>query len=137
MDNKSLRVFALALLALSPFANGDDGLVVQFTISESVPSDDKLQTYTNAVLMKFEEEASFELADQYVLKIRSHMEASRLDLLVTLQDVVEGKPYYIGASPVNLDIGGAAQVTFEENGRVYEISLDTSYGKLPAETDAK
>lgn len=137
MDKISLRTAVLALLALSPFASGDDGLVVQFTISERARDANGLQTYTNAVLMKFEEEASFEFPDHYVLKIRSHLEDSRLNLLVTLQDIVDGKPYYVGARPVSVDVGEAAQIKLERDGTVYEISLDTSYGKLPAEAGAK
>lgn len=132
------RSVAVWLMVLGPLAFAEDGLVVQFTISERAADSDSLHTYTNAILMRFDEEASFQLDGRYVLKIRSHRDGpNTLDLLLTLKDVIDGKPYYVGARPVSLDIGDAAELEFESNGRVYGLSLDTSYGRLPPEASGQ
>jgi hypothetical protein len=123
-------VVVLALLSSAAFA--EDGLVVQYTVVERDTESRVTQSYTNAVLMRFDEEVSTPLNDYCVIRIRSKMDGhSKVNLLVTLKDVFEGKPYYVGAQPVNIEIGGSAKFELRKYGKEYEVSLDTSYGKLP------
>ena len=58
-----------------------------------------------------------------------------VDLVFTLTDLSEGKAYYVGAAPVSIEIGKSDSLDFESNGRAYNIELDTSYGKLPTQTE--
>ena len=98
-----LTVLLCSMTVSNSFA--DDGLVIQFTISEEVEGSNERKSYTNAVLMKFDEEVSFEFDGLYVLKFRSRPNGQEtVDLLVSLKDVINGKPYYVGAKAVTLKI---------------------------------
>ena len=53
--------------------------------------------------MRFNEEVSFDFADKYVFRINSRQSSStRVNLVVTLKDIIDGKPYYVGAWPVDI-----------------------------------
>jgi hypothetical protein len=128
------KLLALALVIFCPTVFAEDGLTVQFTISEQAAGSDRTQSYTNAILMRFDEEVSFDLNDMYVLKIRSRtISDSQLNLLVTLKDVVDGKPYYVGASPVDVKVGDSATIELTRENISYVLNLDTSYGTIPQE----
>ncbi len=126
------KFLTLALIMFCPTVFAEDGLTIQFTISKQAADSDRMQSYTNAILMRFDEEVSFDLSDLYVLKIRSsQIGNSRLSLLVTLKDVIDGKPYYVGASPVDVKIGDSTTIELERENVSYTLDLDTSYGTIP------
>ena len=82
--------------------------------------------------MRFNEEVSFDFADKYVFKVVSRQNSgTELNLLVTLNDVIDGKPYYVGAHPVKIEIGDQAEFEFHNYDTVYTLNLDTSFGKIP------
>jgi len=122
----------LPLLLLSSYVAAEDGLVVQFKISEQAIGDSSRSSLNSSVLMRFSEEVSVEIGGQYVLKIESQKKGDdRVSLVVWLKDIMDGKPYYVGARPADLKIGEQTELEFENYETTYTISLDTSYGKLP------
>ncbi len=131
-----LCVLTISLVA--PHSMAEDGLVIQLTISEQAEGANDKRDFTTSVLMKFDEEVSIDLSDWYVLKVRSRPNGEQtVDLLVTLKDIVEGKPYYVGADAVTLKIGESTDMSFNNYQTEYSISLDTSFGKLPDPDSAR
>ena len=127
-----LSTMVLPLLLASSFAAAEDGLIVQFKISEQAIGSTSRSSLNSSVLMKLSEEVSFEIGNQYVLKIESRQNGDdRVSLVVSLKDIIDGKPYYVGARPADLKIGEKAELEIENYETTYTISLDTSYGKLP------
>jgi len=61
----------LFLCAWSLLVTAEEGVVIQFTISEQAMDSSESRGYTNAILMKFDEEGTFAFDNRYVLKIRS------------------------------------------------------------------
>ena len=125
-----------ALLCLALYAGScaaaEDGLVVQFEISEQAIGSSTRSSLNSSVLMRFNEEVSFEIGDQYVLKIGSRRNGpDSVSLLVSLKDIIDGKPYYVGASATEIRIGEQSELNLENYDTNYTISLDTAYGKLP------
>ena len=130
------RLLALAALLLAASATAEDGIVIQFQIFEQEKGSTSRSGYTNAVLMRLNEEVTLELDGLYVLKISANqMEASQASLLFTLKDLVDGRPYYIGAKSVSLKIGDRSEFSFDRNNTAYDISIDTAYGVLPEVED--
>ncbi|HNP64948.1 MAG TPA: hypothetical protein PKH39_13510 [Woeseiaceae bacterium] len=126
------RLFAIFLVIFCPFAQAEDGLTIQLTITEQADGIDRIQSYTNAILMRFNEEVSFDFDGKYVFKVSSRQsDGTKLNLLVTLKDVIDGKPYYVGARPVEIEVGDQAEFEFHNYDTVYTLSLDTSFGKIP------
>ncbi len=126
------RFIAIAALLLSASAAAEDGIVIQFQIFEQEKGSSDRSGYTNAVLMRLNEEVTLELDGLYVLKIAANqMESSQASLLFTLKDMIDGRPYYIGAKSVNLRIGDASEFSFDRSNISYDIKIDTSYGVLP------
>ena len=122
----------LALLFGGSVAQAEDGLVVQFRISEHSADSSNRTSINSAVLMAFNEEVSFGIGGQYELKIESRKNGDeRVSLLVSLKDIIDGKPYYVGARPADIKVGEQAELTLERFETNYTITLDTSYGKLP------
>ena len=131
-----MRILAPAVLCsvlfASPFAAAEDGLIVQFTISEQAIGSSTRSSLNSSVLMKFNEEVSFEIGGQYALKIESRRNgAEAVSLLVSLKDIIDGKPYYVGARAAELKIGEQAELNLENYDTNYTIRLDTAFGQLP------
>ncbi len=124
--------FLCSALFASSFAAAEDGLFVQFAISEQAIGSSTRTSLNSSVLMKFNEEVSFEIGDQYVLKIESRRNgAEAVSLLVSLKDIIDGKPYYVGASATELRVGEQAELSLENYDTNYTIRLDTAFGRLP------
>lgn len=132
----------LALVFLSVFFKtslADDGLVVRFTITEEVSGEKRpnvnhksLRTsYAKSVLISFNEQHSFELPD-YFLTVGNKTENNKdVTVSLTLKDIINDKPYYVGSDSVNLTVGKKHTMEFIANDIVYTLTVDTSYGKLP------
>ncbi|MCH9693153.1 MAG: hypothetical protein K0U72_01470 [Gammaproteobacteria bacterium] len=126
------RFFAILLLLICPLALAEDGLTIQLIITEQADGSDRKQSYTNAILMRLNEEVSFDFADKYVFKVASRQVSStKVSLVVTLKDVIDGKPYYVGAHPVDLEIGDQTEFRLQNYETSYTLNLDTSFGKIP------
>lgn len=124
------KVVALFFISLSALA--EDGMVIQFTIEESKIDSPSSQRYTNAVLMKMNETATFKIDDLYSVKFQtSSTDQKNVNVVFTLKDLSDGKPYYIGAKPIDTLIGDSSNIELQNAGSKYKITLDTSYGKLP------
>lgn len=83
-------------------------------------------------MMKFGEEHSFFVEDLYALKFYPLLDSDqRLSLVTTLKDVENGKPYYVGAEEIELEIGESQAIELEREESTYTITLDTSYGTHP------
>ena len=123
---------AILLFMLCLSAHAEDVLTIQIKITEQANGSDRTKSYTNAILMRFNEDVSFEFSDRYVLKVSSTSNGDqRLNLVVTLKDIIDGKPYYVGAQPVVVEIGESADIEFQNYDTVYKLNLDTSFGKIP------
>lgn len=119
-------------MTFSMLCRGEDGLVIQFNIEEVSGGGQETSSYINAVMMKFGEEHSFSLEELYIIKFRSVLrEDGRLNLVTTLKDIENGKPYYVGAVEVDLEVGESHTMSMERDRSKYQIELDTSYGTLP------
>ncbi|MEM7806040.1 MAG: hypothetical protein AAF545_14115 [Pseudomonadota bacterium] len=122
----------VAALLLPVLAQAEEGLVVQVQITEQGHGSDKRTGITSAVLMRLNEEVRLELGEMYVLKIAANqMESEGVSLLLTLKDIVEGRPFYVGAKSLRMTIGDQSKFSFERDGNSYEIGIDTSYGTIP------
>lgn len=132
MTRIALGLAYIVLMAISSALFAEEGLVVQFTITEVPNSSNEKRTYTNAILMRLDEEVSFDFNDLYVLKIRSRPEQDdSVNLLISLKDIIDNKPYYVGADSVTVAIGDKASIELAKYDTSYAISLDTSYGTIP------
>lgn len=122
-----------ALLAIFPsLCFAEDGLVVQFTIDEVSGDGRERVSYTDALLMTFGKEHTFDVRDLYVIKFKpERIDTGKITLVTTLKDIDNGKPYYVGAAVVELEVGKAAAMSMERDGSSYNVKVDTSYGKLP------
>ena len=127
---KCLAVVLVPLLCVVAYA--EDGLAIQVTISEQANGSNRTQSYTNAILMRFDEEVSFEFSELYVFKVQSRSNGDRsLSLIVTLKDIIDGKPYYVGAQPLEVEIGESKVIEFQNYDTTYKLNLDTSFGTIP------
>lgn len=124
----------LAVLLLILFSNqaySEDGLVLQLTIEERVESSERMDSYTNAISMGFNDEVSGPLHNLYEIRVRTRQNTpTNLNILITLKDIIDGKPYYAGAKPVDLDIGEKTVLNFQLEKTTYRMLLDSSYGKI-------
>lgn len=128
-----MRIVILIVFAfIGSIGQAEDGLNIQVTIAEQANGSNRLQTYTNAFLMRLNEEVSIDFSDKYVLKVSSRqIHDANLSLVVTLKDMIDGKPYYVGARPVEIKIGDIVEIELENYDTTYTLNLDTSYGKIP------
>jgi acetyl-CoA carboxylase carboxyltransferase component len=132
-----MRILIVLMLALAPIiSQANDGLVIQYTIDES--SDKKnnqaqaTQSYTNAILMAFNETTKFDADGLYKIKFTSKTENKETaNLVITLHDWIDGKPYYVGAKSIDFVMGTMFDFELKNYDRVYKVTIDTSYGKLP------
>lgn len=120
------------LMIISSLSHGEDGLVIQYNIQKISDSGQEISSYINAVLMRFDEEHSFPIEDLYEIKFYPRLGNDRhLSLVTTLKEVEDGKPYYVGAQAIDLEIGEAQTIVLERNELTYKIKVDTSYGTIP------
>ena len=125
-------LIGLILLIFSINIAAEDGVVIQFTIEATSYTGLDRSKYTNAVLQKLNETAEYELHNLYKVKVAStNLDKKNVNLVITLQDLSDGKPYYVGAKSLDLTIGSSRTYEHENNGSHYKINVDTSYGKLP------
>lgn len=115
-----------------------DGLVVRFIITET--SNIKLSvsdhtisntSYGQTVLISFNEQHSFNLPNHVLVVGNATENNKEITLSVTLKDIIDDKPYYIGADSVNLTVGETHKMEFTASDVLYTVAADTSYGKLP------
>lgn len=123
-----LLIFAFLF---SVTVNAEDGLSIQFTIEENELESKSVQTYTNSILMKFNESVKFEFDKIYNVKFTSRTNREDTNLVITLHDWIDDKPYYIGAKSIDIAVGSTADIKLKKYGREYKINIETSYGKLP------
>ena len=129
MIKKAIGSCLLCLSAAAVFA--DDGLVLQFTIEESNISPAPNDSYTNAILMPFNNEVSADFPNLYQVKFKSSpLKDGRVNVLTTLKDLSDGKPYYVGAKDIDINVGERKSFKMERTGKTYTVTLDSSYGKL-------
>ncbi|MEM6483623.1 MAG: hypothetical protein AAF662_01375 [Pseudomonadota bacterium] len=122
----------IVVLLVSASVQAEEGLVVQFQVTEQSQGNTERTGITSAVLMRLNEEVSLELGEMYIVKIAANqMESERVSLLLTLKDIVEGRPFYVGAKSVQLVVGEQSKFQFERDGTTYDIGIDTAYGKIP------
>ena len=126
-----LLMFSLISLGIE----AKDGLVTQFTITKTNKISEETETrqsYNRAVLVEFNETNSFDFKDLYTFKITTRTDNFKdVNLLITLKDLSSGKPYFIGVQSTDLTVGDAESFKFERSGVIYNVDIDTSYGKLP------
>ncbi len=125
--------YILSILALlfSVTVIAEDGLSIQFTIEENELKSKSVQAYTNSILMKLNESVKFKFDNIYSVKFTSRTSEENINLVVTLHDWIDGKPYYVGAKSIEIAVGSTADIELKKYGREYRINIDTSYGKLP------
>ncbi|WP_339897526.1 hypothetical protein [uncultured Gilvimarinus sp.] len=125
-------IISTILLLLSTTIAAEDGLVIQLTINEETSDGSEKSRYINAVLLSYPGTSTSKFPDQYEVKFQiDPPKNDTFDLVFTLKDTSSGNPYYVGAVPVSIKAGESRTVIFERNNRIYNIVLDTSYGKLP------
>ena len=127
-----IQCFALtALLAVPMASSANDGLAAQLTIEKHHKSSDAHDTYSNSILMAFNTEVAGNLDGYYHIILRSGpLEQDRSNLLVTLKEIRDGKPYYVGSKPVEFQVGENASVVFELSDFDYIVNFNTAYGEL-------
>ena len=81
--------------------------------------------------MKFNESVKFEFDKIYNVKFTSRTNREDTNLVITLHDWIDDKPYYIGAKSIDIAVGSTADIKLKKYGREYKIKIETSYGKLP------
>ena len=112
-----------------------DGLVTQFTITKIIKisaESETRQIYNRAVLVDFNETNSFDFKDLYTFKITTRTDNFKdVNVLISLKDLSSGKPYFIGVQSTDLTVGDAKSFKFEHSSVIYNVDIDTSYGKLP------
>lgn len=129
MFKKVFTLFTLCLLSFNTFA--EDGLVLQFTIEESNISPAPNDSYTNAILMPFNNEVSADFPNLYQVKFKSSaLKDGHVSVLTTLKDLSDGKPYYVGAKDVDFKVGERKSFTLERAGKTYTVTIDSSFGKM-------
>lgn len=120
----------LLLILCTLQAIAEEGLVVRFAVEKT--ENNSKQSYTNAVLMKFNETVRFDFEKQYQIKIQSWLKAEGLvDLTVTVKDQTSGKPYYVGVATAVINVGDEKTIIIKEGVPQYAITLDTAYRELP------
>jgi len=124
-------ILALFSILICTVVVAEDGLSVQFTIEEKVLGSHSVQSYTNSILMKFNESAKFEFKNIYNVKFTSRTLEEKINLVVTLHDWIDGKPYYVGAKSIDIVVGSDFNFELEKYGRSYKLNIDTSFGILP------
>lgn len=126
------RITPIILLVLSATVAAEDGLVIQLTINEETLDGSEKSRYINALLLSYPGTSISEFPGQYEVKFQVEPpENDMFDLVFTLKDTSSGDPCYVGAAPVSVEVGESRTVNLERNNRIYNIVLDTSYGKLP------
>ena len=126
------RIISLILLALSTIVAAEDGLVIQLTIDEKTSDGSEKSRYINALLLSYPGTSVSKFPGQYEVKFQiDSPENDKFELVFTLKDISSGRPYYVGAVPVSVKSGESRAIHFERDNRVYNLVMDTSYGKLP------
>lgn len=59
------------------------------------------------------------------------IEDGEVNIYFSLKDTSTGKPYNVGADARDFTIGQQESFEFINNGYIYTLSIDTSFGKLP------
>lgn len=104
----------LSGVVLSSLSFAGDGVVIQFTVNEKSVSGDVSSSYTNAVLVGFNEVYSFDVEGMYQIKFSVHSEGNKaLNIVTTLKDMDGGKLYYVGAKETEIVIGESSHIELE------------------------
>lgn len=129
-----MRKYFLAIACLvAPAVWAEEGLVIQITIEEQAAGSATSEQYIDAILMRFNEVATVDFHDLYSVKVQSTtVDMKAINLVITLKDIVDGKPFYVGAKSVDITVGAVTEFSLQREGRNYKIALDTSFGKLPS-----
>ncbi|MDJ0656140.1 MAG: hypothetical protein QNJ40_18400 [Xanthomonadales bacterium] len=123
-------IISITLIFCCPFAFAEDGLVVRFTVEKT--EENAMRSYSNGVLMKFNETVRLDFENQYQIKVQSlAKDKGIVHLTVTVKDQTSGKPYYVGVASVEIEIGQEKTVELKQGMPSYAITLDTAYGVLP------
>ena len=132
---RPMKSFLTGLMFLvSSLTYAEDGIVYQFKISQLNNENETVSSYTNAVLMKFNESVSFDLADAYRLSFDTNSRSEKLgvtNVVVTLEIIENGRPYYIGAHPKTFVVGEEFTLVYERYDLQYEVKVQTSFGEIP------
>lgn len=125
-------IVAIAYIFAQP-TWAEEGLVIQFNIEEQAVGSASSEQYINAILMRSNEIVTVDFHDLYSVKVQSTTaDMKAVNLVITLKDIVDGKPFYVGAKSVDLVVGSTAEFSLQREGRNYKITLDTSFGTLPS-----
>ena len=109
MKLKTIVFLVLALVCVSAQAN--DGLVMHFTITKTAGN--SVTTYTNGVLMRLTEAATFTFPNQYQVLLEARAAGDGAEnLMVTVKDLSSGKPIYAGSGAANVQVGKSATISF-------------------------
>ncbi|WP_282111067.1 hypothetical protein [Shewanella algicola] len=124
----------LALFIVSHFAMAEQGLVVGFSIEEYVTDAQDTTSSTSNILMGLNETVSIEVEGDYVVTMTSkQLQAEKIQLTVSLSDLSNGAPNVVDKDrTLKLAVGQTTRYELAQAEHVYQVSIDTVYGELPA-----
>ncbi|GGP55561.1 hypothetical protein [Shewanella saliphila] len=124
----------LALFVVSHFAMAEQGLVVGFSIEEYVTDSQDTTSSTSNILMGLNETVSVEVEGDYVVTMTSkQLQAENIQLTVSLSDLSNGAPNVVDKDrTLKLAVGQTTRYKLAQAEHVYQVSIDTVYGELPA-----
>lgn len=124
----------LALFIVSHFAMAEQGLVVGFSIEEYITDSQDTTSSTSNILMGLNETVSIEVEGDYVVTMTSkQLQAENIQLTVSLSDLSNGAPNVVDKDrTLKLVVGQTTRYKLAQAEHVYQVSIDTVYGELPA-----
>lgn len=124
----------LALFVVSHFAMAEQGLVVGFSIEEYVTDSQDTTSSTSNILMGLNDTISIEVEGDYGVTMTSkQLQAENIQLTVSLSDLSDGAPNIVDKDRIlNLAVGQTTRYKLAQAEHVYQVSIDTVYGELPA-----
>jgi hypothetical protein len=123
----------LVLFFLYSFAaNAEDGLFARFVFEKQEIGSNLQQSYNTGILAEFNSSSTLDISSLYQIAITNRvLEPGKVNIYFSLKDTSSGKPYNVGADARDFIIGQQESFKFNNNGYIYTVSIDTSFGKLP------
>jgi hypothetical protein len=123
----------LVLLFLCSFAvNAEDGLFTRLVFEKQEIDSNVLQSYNTGVLADFNSSNTLKISNLYQIVMTNRViEDGKVNIYFSLKDTSTGKPYNVGADARDFTIGQQESFKFTNNGYIYTLIIDTSFGKLP------
>ncbi|BCO18978.1 hypothetical protein KUC3_18350 [Alteromonas sp. KC3] len=123
----------LVLFFLCCFAvNAEDDLFTRLVFEKQEIGSNVLQSYNTGVLADFNSSNTLKISNLYQIVMTNRViEDGEVNIYFSLKDTSTGKPYNVGADARDFTIGQQESFEFINNGYIYTLSIDTSFGKLP------